>query len=170
MANGEIVGSSSVLRDAPPFNHTPPRSQVGSVSRNGRATKRRRSPQQEGPGDPDEPRGASAAFYLTLFTSSGASRYGRKGRAAARARATAPSTEHGGRARAPTAKSFFVHHTQQLAAAAQVGDAKGIRKKITKMKMRLIKDALIKASGRAQGRAGLSDSRPGPAADRVRLL
>ena len=31
------------------------------------------------------------------------------------------------------------------------GDAKGIRKKITKMKMRLIKDALIKASGRAQG-------------------
>jgi hypothetical protein len=45
-------------------------------------------------------------------------------------------------------KSFFVHvHTQQLAAAAQVGDAKGIRKKITEMKMRLIKDAL-KATGR----------------------
>jgi hypothetical protein len=43
--------------------------------------------------------------------------------------------------------SFFVHHTQQLAAAAQVGDAKGIRKKITEMKMRLIKDAL-KATGR----------------------
>ena len=43
-------------------------------------------------------------------------------------------------------KSFFVHHTQQLAAAAQVGDAKGIRKKITEMKMRLIKDAL---NGRA---------------------
>ena len=43
-------------------------------------------------------------------------------------------------------KAFFVHHiihhTQQLAAAAQVGDAKGIRKKITEMKMRLIKDAL----------------------------
>jgi len=40
-----------------------------------------------------------------------------------------------------SAKSFFVHvHTQQLAAAAQVGDAKGIRKKITEMKMRLIKD------------------------------
>ena len=75
---------------------------------------------------------------------------GARGRA--RARATAPSTEHGRRARAPTAKSFFVHHTQQLAAAAQVGDAKGIRKKITKMKMRLIKDALIKASGRASGR------------------
>ena len=36
-----------------------------------------------------------------------------------------------------SAKSFFVHHTQQLAAAAQVGDAKGIRKKITEMKMRL---------------------------------
>jgi hypothetical protein len=32
-----------------------------------------------------------------------------------------------------SAKSFFVHHTQQLAAAAQVGDAKGIRKKITEM-------------------------------------
>ena len=46
-----------------------------------------------------------------------------------------------------SAKSFFVHHTQQLAAAAQVGDAKGIRKKITEMKMRLIKDAL-KATGR----------------------
>jgi hypothetical protein len=29
---------------------------------------------------------------------------------------------------------FFVHHTQKLAAAAQVGDAKGIRKKITEMK------------------------------------
>ena len=38
-----------------------------------------------------------------------------------------------------SAKSFFVHHTQQLAAAAQVGDAKGIRKKITEMKMRLSK-------------------------------
>ena len=34
-----------------------------------------------------------------------------------------------------------------IAAAAQVGDAKGIRKKITEMKMRLIKDAL-KATGR----------------------
>ena len=45
-----------------------------------------------------------------------------------------------------SAKSFFVHHTQQLSAAAQVGDAKGIRKKITEMKMRLIKDAL-KATG-----------------------
>ena len=47
-------------------------------------------------------------------------------------------------------ESFFVlHHTQQLAAAAQVGDAKGIRKKITEMnmKMRLIKVAL-KATGR----------------------
>ena len=44
-------------------------------------------------------------------------------------------------------KSFLVHHTQLLAAAAQVGDAKGIRKEITEMKMRLIKDAL-KATGR----------------------
>ena len=45
-------------------------------------------------------------------------------------------------------ESFFVlHHTQQLAAAAQVGDAKGIRKKITEMKMRLIKVAL-KVTGR----------------------
>ena len=62
------------------------------------------------------------------------------------------STVYGGSS--TSAKSFFVHHTQQLAAAAQVGDAKGIRKKITKMKMRLIKDALIKASGRGKG-AGL---------------
>ena len=82
----------------------------------------------------------SKGSHLTLFTSSGASRYGRKGRA----RATAPSTE--GRS-STSAKSFFVHHTQQLAAAAQVGDAKGIRKKITEMKMRLIKVAL-KATGR----------------------
>ena len=51
-------------------------------------------------------------------------------------------------ARVPTAKSFFiVHHTQLLAAAAQVGDAKGIRMEITEMKMRLIKDAL-QATGR----------------------
>ena len=55
------------------------------------------------------------------------------------------STVYG--ASSTSAKSFFVHHTQQLAAAAQVGDAKGIRKKITEMKMRLIKDAL-KATGR----------------------
>jgi hypothetical protein len=33
-----------------------------------------------------------------------------------------------------------------IAAAAQVGDAKGIRKKITEMKMRLIK--VVKATGR----------------------
>ena len=46
-------------------------------------------------------------------------------------------------------ESFFVHHTQQLAAAAQVGDAKGIRKKITEMKMRLIKvPVALKATGR----------------------
>jgi hypothetical protein len=42
----------------------------------------------------------------------------------------------------------FEHERQVVlrtphAAAAQVGDAKGIRKKITEMKMRLIKDALI---------------------------
>ena len=52
---------------------------------------------------------------------------------AVNARATAPSTEGGARApsmqaRVPTAKSFFiVHHTQQLAAAAKVGDATGVR-------------------------------------------
>ena len=38
-------------------------------------------------------------------------------------------------------------NTRSLAAAAQVGDAKGIRTKITEMKMRLIKVAL-KATGR----------------------
>ena len=40
----------------------------------------------------------------------------------------------------------YTTHAQQLAAAAQVGDAKGIRKKITEMKMRLIK--VVKATGR----------------------
>ena len=55
------------------------------------------------------------------------------------------STVYGGSS--TSAKSFLVHHTQLLAAAAQVGDAKGIRKEITEMKMRLIKDAL-KATGR----------------------
>ena len=58
------------------------------------------------------------------------------------------STVYGGSSTSAM-KSFFVHHTQQLAAAAQVGDAKGIRKKITEMKMHLIKDAL-KATGRGQ--------------------
>ena len=48
------------------------------------------------------------------------------------------STVYGGSS--TSAKLFFVHHTQQLAAAAQVGDTKGIRKKITEMKMRLIRD------------------------------
>jgi hypothetical protein len=66
------------------------------------------------------------------------------GERGARARQHRP-TVYGGSS--TSAKSFFVHHTQQLAAAAQVGDAKGIRKKITEMKMRLIKDAL-KATGR----------------------
>ena len=53
-------------------------------------------------------------------------------------------------ARAETGGGSWCEHThQQLAAAAQaqVGDAKGIRKKITEMKMRLIKVAL-KATGR----------------------
>ena len=74
--------------------------------------------------------------------------------------------------RSTSAKSFFVHHTQQLAAAAQVGDAKGIRKKITEMKMRLksrTRRHALKALS-AEHRAGLSASRPGPVADRVRLL
>ena len=61
------------------------------------------------------------------------------------ARARDRCTVYGGSS--TSAKSFFVHHTQQLAAAAQVGDAKGIWKKITEMKMRLIKVAL-KATGR----------------------
>ena len=45
-----------------------------------------------------------------------------------------------------SATSFFVHHTQQLAAAAQVGNAKAIRSEITKQKMHLHKKAR-KASG-----------------------
>jgi hypothetical protein len=45
-----------------------------------------------------------------------------------------------------SATSFYVHHVQQLAAAAQVGDAKAIRRKITEHKMRLMKEAR-KASG-----------------------
>ena len=80
----------------------------------------------------------SRRHHLTLYISSGASRDRRRARAR-------DSTVYG--ASSTSAKSFFVHHTQQLAAAAQVGDAKGIRKKITEMKMRLIKDAL-KATGR----------------------
>ena len=35
--------------------------------------------------------------------------------------------------------SFFVHHTQQLSAAAQVGDAKAIRRKITSEKMHVMR-------------------------------
>ena len=90
------------------------------------------------------------------------------GEGGARARA-APDTEPPsyGAGSSTSAKSFFVHHRQQLAAAAQVGVAKVIRKKITEMKMRLIKDAL-KATGR--GFIALSVLRPGPVADRVRLL
>ena len=44
-------------------------------------------------------------------------------------------------------RSFYKHHTQQLAAAAQVGDAKAIRLKITHEKMCLMK--ALKAGGRA---------------------
>ena len=50
-----------------------------------------------------------------------------------------------------SAKSFiFVHHTQQLPAPAQVGDAKGTRKKITEIKMCLIKVALKATAGGAK--------------------
>ena len=54
----------------------------------------------------------------------------------------------------------WCEHTQQLAAAAQVGDAKGIRKKITEMKMRLIKVAL-KATGRGSAFRGPARRRGG---------
>ena len=47
------------------------------------------------------------------------------------------STKYG-RSRTST-YSFFTHHVQQLAAAAQVGDAKAIRAKITAEKMRVMK-------------------------------
>ena len=50
-----------------------------------------------------------------------------------------------GRSRA-SATSFFVHHTQQLSAAAQVGDAKAIRRAITSEKMSIMKRA-VKAGG-----------------------
>ncbi len=88
---------------------------------------------------PPHPRGLWWHF-TTLSTLHPAPRATGEGGARAR-----DSTVYGGSS--TSAKSFFVHHTQQLAAAAQVGDAKGIRKKITEMKMRLIKDAL-KATGR----------------------
>jgi len=78
--------------------------------------------------------------WCALYTSSGASRYGRKGRPRARQHRLR-RVEH------ERQVVLRTDHTQQLAAAAQVGDAKGIRKKITEMKMRLIKDAL-KATGR----------------------
>ena len=47
------------------------------------------------------------------------------------------STQYG-RSRTST-YSFFSHHVQQLAAAAQVGDAKAIRAKITAEKMWVMK-------------------------------
>ena len=48
-----------------------------------------------------------------------------------------------------SATSFFVHHTQRLAAAAQVGDAKAIRRKITLLKMGLLKKARMTNGGAA---------------------
>ena len=47
-----------------------------------------------------------------------------------------------------SATSFFMHHTQQLSAAAQVGDAKAIRREITHLKMRAMK-AHLGAGARA---------------------
>ena len=64
------------------------------------------------------------------------------------ARAGGDSTVYGGSS--TSAKSFFVHHTQQLAAAAQVGDAKGIRKKITEMKMRALSRTRLRRPGGAK--------------------
>ena len=48
-----------------------------------------------------------------------------------------------------SARSFFTHHAQQLSAAAQLGDAKGIRASITGHKMAYIKKA-FKAGARAK--------------------
>ena len=45
-----------------------------------------------------------------------------------------------------SATSFYVHHVHQLAAAAQVGDAKAIRRAITSEKMSIMKRA-VKAGG-----------------------
>ena len=58
------------------------------------------------------------------------------------------STVYGGSS--ASAKSTFEHHTQQLAAAVQVDVAMGTWKKITEMKMRLIKDALKATPGGAK--------------------
>ena len=71
----------------------------------------------------------------SLFTLHPAPRATGEGGARAMARARAPPDRSQNREREPpsygagsstSAKSFFVHHTQQLAAAAQVGVAKGI--------------------------------------------
>ena len=70
------------------------------------------------------------------------------GRLAARAKgARARDGTVYGRSRT-SAKSFFKHHTQQLAAAAQVGDAKAIRRKVTEGKMRMMK-SVRRAGGSA---------------------
>ena len=45
-------------------------------------------------------------------------------------------------------RSYFVHHTQQLAAAAQVGDAKAMRRKLIHEKMRIMQRSSA-AGGRA---------------------
>ena len=59
-------------------------------------------------------------------------------RLAARAKTSGCDRTKYGRSRS-SARSFYVHHTQQLAAAAQVGDAKAIRRKITQLKVKHIK-------------------------------
>ena len=56
------------------------------------------------------------------------------------ARAKAGGRDHTAYGRSRTsARSFFVHHAQQLSAAAQVGDAKAIRRKITQLKVKHMK-------------------------------
>ena len=45
-------------------------------------------------------------------------------------------------------RSYFVHHTQQLAAAAQVGDAKAMRRKLIHEKMHIMQRSSV-AGGRA---------------------
>ena len=44
-------------------------------------------------------------------------------------------------------KSFFVHHTQQLALAAILGDAKAIRRETTIKKTRLAKGLRVSTAG-----------------------
>ena len=86
----------------------------------------------------------------SLFTLHPAPRATGEGGARARAPDRTRKPPSYGAGSSTSAKSFFVHHTQQLAAAAQVGVAKGIRKKITEMKMRLIKDTRLRRPGGAK--------------------